>query len=338
MFSPSSLEGAGVFPRILEIGVLARHALSDGAHGEVAAVFARSAYLVIAGHWICIGPPAIGAGPLNVLCAAVPWRHGAALAVGDPVAVRGTSLSIGSSWRLSFAAATVWHPPAPPKSFDPARGLAALDAAIAGRLPAEGLGFILRGDPVLPRTPLATVAAAPVGALCALISAAAGGSPLRIDVDAVAPLLGSGPGLTPSGDDFVGGVLIALALVGLSDLRDRIWSAFAPRVTAATNRISGAHLAAAARGFGHAALHAILDDILAGRDGGMADHRRAIDAIGHTSGWDALAGAVTVLRQVLLRRAACGCQGDQCRNFTQSPEQARRDSSDSTYTAMCCGP
>ena len=60
MFSRSSPEVAGVIPRILETGVLARHALSDGAHGEVAAVFARSAYLVIAGQWICIGPPAIG--------------------------------------------------------------------------------------------------------------------------------------------------------------------------------------------------------------------------------------------------------------------------------------
>jgi hypothetical protein len=292
--------GESVSP-ILEIGVLARRALSDGAHGEVAAVFVRSAYLVIAGQWICVGTSAIGTGPLNVICAALPWRHGAAVAVGDPVAVWGTSLSIGSSRHLSFAAASVWCPPARPRSFDPARGLAALDAAIAGRLPAEGLGFILRGDPVLPTTPLATVAAAPVGALRALIAAAAGGSPLRLDADDIAPLLGLGPGLTPSGDDFVGGVLIALALIGLSDLRDRLWSTFAPRITAATNRISGAHLAAAAQGLGHAALHAVLDDILAGRDAGIvADHLRAIDAIGHTSGWDALAGAVTVVREAML--------------------------------------
>jgi hypothetical protein len=294
---------------ILEIGVLARRALSDGARGEVAAVFARSAYLVIAGQWICVGTPAIGAGPLNVVCAALPWRHGAAIAVGDPVAVRGTSLSIGSSWRLSFAAATVWCPPSRPRSFDPARGLAALDAAIAGCLPAEGLGFILRGDPVLPTTPLATVAAAPVGALRALIAAAAGDRPARLDADDIAPLLGLGPGLTPSGDDFVGGVLIALALIELSDLRDRLWSAFAPRITAATNRISGAHLAAAAQGLGHAALHAILDHILAGRDAGISDHLRAIDAIGHTSGWDALAGAVTVLRQAMLTQSGLRLPG-----------------------------
>src|SRR6185436_15077287 len=99
--------GESVSP-ILEIGALARRALSDGERGEVTAVFARSAYLVITGQWICIGPPAIGAGPLNVVCAADPWLHGAAPAVGDPVAVEGTSLSIGSSRHLSFAVASVW--------------------------------------------------------------------------------------------------------------------------------------------------------------------------------------------------------------------------------------
>ena len=73
---------------IVEIGPVACRALTPGATGEVRAVFERSFYAVLDGQWICLGPRALGAGPLNALYGRGPaagW-HGR-LAVGQPADV-----------------------------------------------------------------------------------------------------------------------------------------------------------------------------------------------------------------------------------------------------------
>ncbi len=56
-----------------EIGCLARNALRPGLRGPslrgtVSAVFERSFYVSLAGQEICLGPPGLGAGPLNLRC------------------------------------------------------------------------------------------------------------------------------------------------------------------------------------------------------------------------------------------------------------------------------
>ncbi|MEE9273883.1 MAG: DUF2877 domain-containing protein, partial [bacterium] len=61
-------------------------------------------------------------------------------------------------------------------------------------------------------------------------------------------------------------------------------------------RISRAHLACAARGEGAAALHETLAALLGpDPEAALAAPLGTLDAIGHTSGWDALAGAAAVL-------------------------------------------
>ena len=49
-------------------------------------------------------------------------------------------------------------------------------------------------------------------------------------------------------------------------------------------------------GEGLEALHAALDAVLTGASESIVQRLSEIDRIGHCSGWDALAGAVTVLR------------------------------------------
>jgi hypothetical protein len=93
--------------------------------------------------------------------------------------------------------------------------------------------------------------------------------------------------------------LVALHLLGLVSLRDAIWAALEPLLATSTNDMSGAHLAAAAEGFGSAALHALLVDVIAARTEALPQRVGALAAIGHTSGWDAMAGAITVLRAAL---------------------------------------
>lgn len=104
-----------------------------------------------------------------------------------------------------------------------------------------------------------------------------------------ASLIGLGPGLTPAGDDFVGGAMIALRTFGNAALADRIAAWALPLAEVGTSRISRAHLHCAAEGEGHEALHDWLHGF---RDG---DYRR-LARIGHTSGLDAAAGCAGALR------------------------------------------
>ncbi|TMH29877.1 MAG: DUF2877 domain-containing protein [Betaproteobacteria bacterium] len=59
--------------------------------------------------------------------------------------------------------------------------------------------------------------------------------------------------------------------------------------------ISGAHLAAAAAGEGHEALHACLH-ALHSADADWPSVLTQLDKVGHCSGWDSLAGVVAVAR------------------------------------------
>jgi len=116
-------------------------------------------------------------------------------------------------------------------------------------------------------------------------------------------LIGLGPGLTPSGDDFLGGVMIALHAVGETTVSDIIWHAIEADVSNAGNVISSAHVSAAAQGMGCDAIHKALSAILCGD----VEHIRAaivdIDGIGHTSGWDAMAGVVMTLDALISARS-----------------------------------
>jgi hypothetical protein len=111
--------------------------------------------------------------------------------------------------------------------------------------------------------------------------------------DALRPgeqLLGLGPGLTPSGDDFVGGVLFARRLVG-----GPAWASAAAALIecarARTNEISRALLADLADGHGHEPLHTLAATLGQGTLGDVAvDAVRRLDRLGHCSGWDMLAG------------------------------------------------
>lgn len=115
---------------------------------------------------------------------------------------------------------------------------------------------------------------------------------------AAAGLVGLGPGLTPSGDDFIGGAMVALRALGRGVIADRLAEWALPLAAAGTSRISRAHLAEAARGEGAGALHEMIEIISWPAGGGILSRLEAIDAVGHTSGWDALAGAAAALSAV----------------------------------------
>jgi len=127
---------------------------------------------------------------------------------------------------------------------------------------------------------------------------------------ALESLIGLGPGLTPSGDDFLGGVMIALHAMDHGTAAERLAGWVLPLARERTSPISLAHLACAAQGEGSGALHEILLRIMGGEGepeqslalASWGECLDAVDAIGHTSGWDALAGIAATLATVCATR------------------------------------
>jgi hypothetical protein len=246
------------------VGRAAREALAAG-EGEVCAVFRRSFYLRFGKSYACIGDASLGRGPLNALVGE--FREPA---LGDLVAV-------------STEAAQHWEPSAPRSEARP--NLDALRACLDGHVPQEGLGGLILGV----HNALSVHAQPALEAIDRWLAGNALGNE-------VAQLIGLGPGLTPSGDDYLGGVLVALRWLGRGAQADSLWRWLEPRLPRQTSSISAAHLGAAASGQVHEALHEVLENLSAWQVPDLHPSLARLDAVGHTSGWDALAGIVAVAK------------------------------------------
>ena len=110
------------------------------------------------------------------------------------------------------------------------------------------------------------------------------------------PLLGHGRGLTPSGDDFILGVLLLLSRYTAA----RPSQDFAPLIEAAyqkTTTVSANLLEAAARGLADERLIEVLEALMSAPGHGE-ESITALLGWGSSSGVDALAGMLTALHAV----------------------------------------
>jgi hypothetical protein len=248
-----------------QASIIGRYAQQAAAgEGEVRAVFRRSFYLRFPGErYACVGDPSLGCGPLNALVS--PLRMP----------------SLGERVALEVAGARLWTPA--PLSHGAEPNLRALQAAARARVPREGLGCLVVDE----HNSLSGHAQPALDAIERWLVGNA------LDDDAQA-LIGLGPGLTPSGDDYLGGVLIALYQLGREAQARGLWRWLEPRL-ARTSAISGVHLAAAAAGEGHEALHVCLQALYSA-DADWQQALAALDGVGHCSGWDSLAGMVAVAK------------------------------------------
>ena len=124
--------------------------------------------------------------------------------------------------------------------------------------------------------------------------------PLPLDNRCVTSLLGLGPGLTPSGDDFLGGMLIALQALEKVEMRNQLFFHIRNQFKN-TGPVSRAYLKAASRGEGHDVIHRLLNALMKGNATQIRLAVEKIRLLGHTSGWDTLAGLVTVIRNTACR-------------------------------------
>ena len=121
------------------------------------AAFERSFYVSFGSQWICIGIQALGAGPLNILCA--PSGDGispaAMLRVGGAATIRDDALVTGGA-TIMLGGAGCWIPERP-KAWSErslSHGLAVLADALPQALPEQGLARLLRPDAATPSCPV----------------------------------------------------------------------------------------------------------------------------------------------------------------------------------------
>ena len=290
----------------------------QGDIGVVIADFSRSCWLeTTGGRLFAVADHELGEGPLTVGVALPDGFTMSELDVceGGKLVADGTDFRLGSRLMLRTAAMTLWRPaPLGPRTStdEMARRLRALIDSVAADVPAEGLAPLINhlsqmayGDvPVPADVGLVSRLAMPKVAL--LAKGVVQGDGRTVD-QAVQGLIGLGPGLTPSGDDMLGGLMVALRMAlgpvylneglrpGLSqpsgapvigELSRSIFSH-----SARTNRISAALLEQAALGIGSAAQHQVLECLLEltpSMDLGKSVERLVNS--GHTSGWDTLTG------------------------------------------------
>jgi hypothetical protein len=112
----------------------------------------------------------------------------------------------------------------------------------------------------------------------------------------LAPMIGLGPGLTPSADDVLGALLITLHARGETDYHLALANAVRP-LLGATHPISAAHLEAAIDGEGCEALHLAVGSLVSGQPPTARVFER-LTALGAQSGWDMLAGILVGTRAV----------------------------------------
>jgi hypothetical protein len=284
----------------LSMGPIAASIAAHDGDAEIIAVFERCFYLAAPAGIICVGVPALGDGPLNLLLAtdhtAPDWAR-VGITRDAKCVIRARSLFIGADGALPFIGAKLWQPPPWPTArvAHPVAALAAVRAAAASQCPAEGLSALVFAPGRA--NDRAAEAAAPLVATLqtALPDAIKHG---RADADlirAATLLIGLGPGLTPSGDDLLGGIFLALSATSRESLRDDLWAALEPELDLLTVVISAAHLAAAADGMASASVHAALNAILVNDHMHAPAHVAAFASIGQTSGFDTLAGLVLAL-------------------------------------------
>ena len=281
------------------IGVSARpYLMRQGVLGRVCAVFRRSCYMQTHDNdLLCIADEALGRGPLTV---SVRLPYATDLQTLPLQAQRmygeGHLLYIGSI-ALDLEDAPVWKSHLPEGKVDNHTLLRArkLTLALSEGVPPDGLGRLLPKiekiavgeypDIHVP-TPLATLACT---AALNVVNGLAGHDPHAV-TEGVSRLLGLGPGLTPSGDDLLAGMLLALHVGAPSDV-GILSQIVLHHAAAKTTAISASMLNQASQGLGHEASHRLIASLVDGEpDDEVLSVSTSLTSVGHTSGWDTLLG------------------------------------------------
>lgn len=270
--------------RVLAVTPAARAWLAGTGPARVLNVFERAANLVDeAGAVLSLVAAGRGLAPFSALVAAgadFPALTAASAVCREPGVVRVGPLA------FEWAAAETWDPRPEWGRLGPALTVETLSALAEFAPRAAPAGSLLVLPQPGPKPAWLERAAAGAAELIGGLIA----EDVARSVVGARLLAGLGGGLTPAGDDFIVGALLARWAAGAENaLSEAVAQAAAPLTTT----LSAAYLRAAARGECSAYWHALLAAVAGGADWRPA--ARELLAVGHTSGADALAGFLSVL-------------------------------------------
>jgi uncharacterized protein DUF2877 len=299
VLDPDPADHPHVIVPILRSGVLAREFCQSVALANVEAVFERSFYLRSGDEFICIGESEIGNGPITLIGNLGPLSN-LELQPGHSAAVCDRHIVIGNSIRLTLDQSESWRSPPWPICPSPIR-LIDTCAALAWRAaidaPEESLARHVSAIPQTSRRqrPLARIARPRIAIFEHWLSAVLDARHVRVMAfeEAIQGLIGLGPGLTPSGDDFLVGALALLDAIDERDAHVALARAIIDTLPGSTAPLSACFLRAATAAYVGENLHRAVSSVIASDvDAAMA----AVENIGHGSGWDLMAGITTTLR------------------------------------------
>jgi hypothetical protein len=244
-------------------------ALLAAAPATVHSVFARALNLEVRGELLTLADERAGRLPNGVALQDPPDFRALGLRAGDRADLGRQGIRVPSAGlAIDLSGARPWNP-----------GLASL----RGR--ADPGRFRLFGD-LGQASGFGARAADPWRAWHAIdaLHGALGAGDLAAMLGAAGALIGRGPGLTPSGDDFLLGFAAALTATG-HPLGRPFARGVAERARGATTDVARAYLDHAASGEYAEHLHTVMRALLVGSDGDLAI------AVGRALGWGATSGA-----------------------------------------------
>ncbi|MCB0305671.1 MAG: DUF2877 domain-containing protein [Calditrichaeota bacterium] len=250
--------------------------------------FTKAINFVHNGDIVSLVQPVVGAGPANIVLHEDAWRNYRTLRVSDDaVQLDGIRMSIDESIRYDSALRLQILDD---RSFT--ANLAILEQEMFAAAPAESMVFLL--EPRFrqkARSGFAKALAERFLAAAALIR--------ENDFAGSIPLLrGAGPGLTPAGDDFIAGMLLALQVE--RQCRGEIPAALIERMyrgALGENLLSNTYLNFARAGRVFAPMKNLLNALSGDAPAEIRRHAGVLLARGATSGADLASGFCLTLRQ-----------------------------------------
>lgn len=284
------------------IGHIAQQALSRTSHATVIGVTSRGIFLQCAKRQIVFISYEVVRNPL-VLNMTMRNEGLEAIATADDAHVQNEILLFhATGLRIRWTEATVWRAPAPgmppvPRSQQYSALATALQQQEAFGA-ARGFGPLLPHLLALPNTPQPDTSQQAILDRITALQAALQARHMPAAMHATERLLGLGPGLTASGDDFLMGLLLFLRRWPSDRLPHDWWQSYARNVVRAayhlTTTISANLIECAALGQADERLIAACDAIATST--GPADHwLQPLTTWGASSGIDALAGVALAL-------------------------------------------
>ena len=294
------------------VGAFAKDFLDAPGEAKIIGVFRRSLYVEnSSGRLACVGEGGIGPGPLNALCefsGDVDFTQ--YMESGSPTKIRDGWMQLGPRMKIDISRPKIWEPEPFPVGWNLdffLHNLPFLVQWIVETGPREGLAPLIAqvvgGEEISNGDAFHKISWQGISDFRHWLSYSLNGEGNHEIPAAARRLVGLGPGLTPSGDDFWCGVMIALRAMGCLDILKKVSGDVLKQAEYRTNKISRAHLECAAEGQGAQALHEAISAMGVADEARLSSALYELDKIGHSSGWDSLTGVVRVMVSVAAHRS-----------------------------------